>query len=90
MNTKPPAHSSSSVWLRPPRWETSTASGNIRQALRGPPYGRRYGQPTLVHFWQPVVSKYSPLLTVTRPWPWRLALAMIASNSPEAFLVRAQ
>lgn len=48
------------------------------------------GQPTLVHSWQPVVSKYSPLLTVTRPWPWMLSLAMIASNSPEAFLVRAQ
>lgn len=48
------------------------------------------GQETLRQSRQPVVSKYSPLLTVTRVMPVMLPLAMIPVSSPEASFWRDQ
>lgn len=47
-------------------------------------------QPTLFHSLHRLVLKYSPLLSVTRPGPSRLLLAMIEPNSPLASLARSQ
>lgn len=47
-------------------------------------------QPTLFHSSHRLVLKYSPWLSVTRPGPSRLLLAMIEPNSPLASSARSQ
>lgn len=47
-------------------------------------------QPTSFHSWHRLVLKYSPLLSVTRPGPSRLLLAMMERNSPLASFARSQ
>lgn len=47
-------------------------------------------QPTLFHSWHRLVLKYSPVLRITRPGPFRLLLAMMEPNSPPAPLARSQ
>lgn len=51
---------------------------------------RAGAQPTLFHSSHRFVLKYSPLLSVTRPGPLRLLLAMMDSNSPLASFARSQ
>ena len=47
-------------------------------------------QPTFFHSSHRFVLKYSPRLSVTRPGPLRLLLAMMEPNSPLASLARSQ
>lgn len=54
------------------------------------PWAVAAGQRTFVHSLQPLVSKVSPLFTVTRAGPWGVPLAMMLSISPLESLARAQ
>lgn len=77
--------------------EETTGVGAFFDSVDAPPVAvmlvtsRNAGsQDTLFHSWHRLVLKYSPLLSVTRPGPSRLLLAMIEPNSPLASLARSQ
>lgn len=78
---------------RTPGGPAAPREGSERRPVggsRAPPTGTATGQPTFVHCLQPLVSKVSPLLTVTRDGPSGVPLAMMLPTSPLESLARAQ